>query len=216
MSTGKVTPALAQGAIRNYCRLPGLSNFYISQFWRLEIYDQALAGRSGVQWGHSFSLSDGRLLTVSLHGGEKGEKASTLIFLLIRALTPLLRTTPTWPNYLPKAKPPTIISLGVRTSTWQFGERGGRTQACSPYTAIQRNSCFRNAVVNLWAKLHNASPPHRRRQWHPTPVLLPGKSHGWRSLVGCSPWGLEESDMTEQLHFHFPLSCTGEGNGNPL
>ena len=29
----------------------------------------------------------------------------------------------------------------------------------------------------------------QRRQWHPTPVLLPGKSHGWRSLVGCSPWG---------------------------
>ena len=29
----------------------------------------------------------------------------------------------------------------------------------------------------------------RRRQWHPTPVLLPGKSHGWRNLVGCSPWG---------------------------
>ena len=38
-----------------------------------------------------------------------------------------------------------------------------------------------------------------RRQWHPTPVLLPGKSHGQRSLVGCSPWGLEESDTTEQL-----------------
>ena len=45
----------------------------------------------------------------------------------------------------------------------------------------------------------------RRRRWHPTPVLLPGKSHGWRSLVGCSPWGHEESDTTEQLHltFHF-------------
>ena len=55
-----------------------------------------------------------------------------------------------------------------------------------------------------------------RRQWHPTPVLLPGKSHGWRSLVGYSPWGLEELDMTEQLHFHFSLSCIGEGNGNPL
>ena len=54
------------------------------------------------------------------------------------------------------------------------------------------------------------------RQWHPTPVLLPGKSHGWRSLVGCSPWGREESDTTEQLHFHFSLSCIGEGNGNPL
>ena len=40
-------------------------------------------------------------------------------------------------------------------------------------------------------------------QWHPTPVLLPGKSHGRRSLVGCSPWGLEESDTIEWLHFHF-------------
>ena len=56
----------------------------------------------------------------------------------------------------------------------------------------------------------------RRRQWHPTPVLLPGKSHGRRSLVGCSPWGSEESDTTEWLHFHFSLSCIGEGNGNSL
>ena len=55
-----------------------------------------------------------------------------------------------------------------------------------------------------------------RRQWQPTPVLLPGKSHGWRSLVGCSPWGREESDMTERLHFHFSLLCIREGNGNPL
>ena len=55
-----------------------------------------------------------------------------------------------------------------------------------------------------------------RRQWHPTPVLLPGKSHGRRSLVGCRPWGREESDMTEWLHFHFSLACIGEGNGNPL
>ena len=46
----------------------------------------------------------------------------------------------------------------------------------------------------------------RRRQWHPTPVLLPGKSHGWRSLVGCSLWGRSESDTTEWLHFHFSLS----------
>ena len=58
--------------------------------------------------------------------------------------------------------------------------------------------------------------PLRRRRWHPTPVLLPGKSHGWRSLVGCSPWGRQESDKTERLHFHFSLSCLGEGNGNPL
>ena len=36
-----------------------------------------------------------------------------------------------------------------------------------------------------------------RRQWHSTPVLWPGKSHGQRSLVGCSPWGRTELDMTE-------------------
>ena len=50
----------------------------------------------------------------------------------------------------------------------------------------------------------------------PPPVLLPGKSHGWRSLVGCSPLGHYRSDMTERLHFHFSLSHPGEGNGNPL
>ena len=53
-----------------------------------------------------------------------------------------------------------------------------------------------------------ARAPHSR--------LLPGKSHGRRSLVGCSLWGRKESDTTERLHFHFSLSCTGEGNGNPL
>ena len=57
---------------------------------------------------------------------------------------------------------------------------------------------------------------HRRRRWHPTPVLLPGKSYGRRSLVGCSPWGRKESDTTERRHFHFSLSCIGESNGNPL
>ena len=55
----------------------------------------------------------------------------------------------------------------------------------------------------IWRKffisLHTTSP----RWWHPTPVLLPGKSHGWRSLVGCSPRGHEKSDTTKWLHFHF-------------
>ena len=60
-----------------------------------------------------------------------------------------------------------------------------------------------------------ASRQRKERRWHPTPVLLPGKSHGWRSLVGCSPWGREESNTTERLHFPFALSCIGEGNGNP-
>ena len=55
-----------------------------------------------------------------------------------------------------------------------------------------------------------------RRKWQPTPILFPGKSYGQRSLVGYSPWGHEELDMTERLHFQFSLSCIGEGNGNPL
>ena len=67
--------------------------------------------------------------------------------------------------------------------------------------------------VNLWRYLKLT---FRRRQWHPTPVLLPGKSHGRRSLVGCSPWGHWELDTTQWLHFDFSLSCIGEGNGNPL
>ena len=54
------------------------------------------------------------------------------------------------------------------------------------------------------------------QQWQATPVLLPRKSHGWRSLVGYSPWGRHESAVTERLHFHFSLSRNGEGNGNPL
>ena len=70
-----------------------------------------------------------------------------------------------------------------------------------------------SCVSCLAGELFTTRLHFRRRQWHPTPVLLPGKSHGRRSLVGCSRWG---SDMTKQLHFHFSLSCLGEGNGNPL
>ena len=68
-----------------------------------------------------------------------------------------------------------------------------------------------------------------RRQWHPTPALLPGKSHGWRSLVGCSPWGHSESDTTDDFtftfHFHAlekemathssVLACRIPGMGEP-
>ena len=57
------------------------------------------------------------------------------------------------------------------------------------------------ANINFWGTLQVSG----RRQWHPTPVLLPGKSHGWRSLVGYSPWDHTELDTTERLHFHFSL-----------
>ena len=70
-------------------------------------------------------------------------------------------------------------------------------------------SMWLNLSDTVWIWFHLSS-------WHPTPVLSPGESHGWRSLVGCSPWGREELDTTERLHFHFSLSCIGEGNGNAL
>ena len=44
-----------------------------------------------------------------------------------------------------------------------------------------------------------------RRQWHPTLVLLPGKSHGWRSLVGYSPWGCKKLGMTEWIAISFDI-----------
>ena len=68
----------------------------------------------------------------------------------------------------------------------------------------------KNYLSSLWLSLFNW------RQWHPTPVFLPGKSRGQRSLVGCSPWGRWGSDTTERLHFDFSLSCIGEGHGKPL
>ena len=57
---------------------------------------------------------------------------------------------------------------------------------------------------------------HWRGKWQPTPLFLPGESQGWGILVGCCLWGHAESDRTERCHFHFSLSCIGEGNGNPL
>ena len=100
-------------------------------------------------------------------------------------------------------------SMGKRWGGGQWGNKGKRPiiLQISPRTASLRQG---DMLISFFL------PSPRRRQWHPTPVLSPGKSHGRRSLVGYSPWGLKESDTTEWLHFHFSLSCTGEGNGNPL
>ena len=76
-------------------------------------------------------------------------------------------------------------------------------------TAWKELSCISSSFTVIYAR-------KQRRQWQPTPVLLPGKSRGWKSLVGCSPWGHYKLDTTERLHFHFSVSCIGEGNGNPL
>ena len=56
---------------------------------------------------------------------------------------------------------------------------------------------------SLSPRVCSNSCPLQRRQWHPTPVLLPGESHGRRSLVGYSPWGRKKLDTTERLHFRF-------------
>ena len=89
-----------------------------------------------------------------------------------------------------------------------------QTELPSLLTLTPRFPLFYFLITNML--ISGTSYEWQRRQWQPTPVLLPGKSHGWRSLGGCSPWGREELDMTERLCFHFSLSCIGEGNGNPL
>ena len=67
------------------------------------------------------------------------------------------------------------------------------------------------ASVNNAGDLGSINPWVRkipwRRKWQFTPVLLPGKSHGQRSLVGYSPWGRKELDTTERLGFHFLPRC---------
>ena len=100
----------------------------------------------------------------------------------------------------------------AHVSTRRQRARGGAARTCD---RLLLGPGRRETVLFSAAEL-NPEIITLRRQWHPTPVLLPGKSHGWRSLVGCSPWGREESDTTEQLHFDFSLSGIGEGNGNPL
>ena len=79
--------------------------------------------------------------------------------------------------------------------------------------ALLRDQCKEIEENNRMGKTRDL---FRRRQWQPTPVLLPGKSHGQRSLEGCSLWGHWGLDTTERLHFHFSLPCIGGGNGNPL
>ena len=96
----------------------------------------------------------------------------------------------------------------TRTKAFQRRQRSTEGRSIIPGQALlYRISIFLFLdCISVLATLHSIH----------TPVLLPGKSPGQRNLVGCSPWGHKESDMTEQLHLHFSLSCIGEGNGNPL
>ena len=60
-------------------------------------------------------------------------------------------------------------------------------------------------IVGDPGSIPGSGRPPWKKEWHPTPVFLPGESHGQRSLVGHSPWGHKESNMTEQLSF--TVSC---------
>ena len=100
------------------------------------------------------------------------------------------------------------VATGLEKSVFIPIPKKGNAKECSNYHTI--------ALISHASKVMLKILQARLQQWHPIPVLLPGKSHGQRSLAGCSPWGRKESDVTERLHFHFSLSCIGEGNGNPL
>ena len=97
------------------------------------------------------------------------------------------------------------ITNNICTHTWGF--RDGASDKELTFQCRRCRICGFDPWVGKipWSK-----------KWQPTPVLLPGKSHGRRSLEACSPWGRWGSDTTEWLQFHISLSCIGEGNGNPL
>ena len=99
-----------------------------------------------------------------------------------------------------------FICFPNKISSYPSPSKGNRKKFLSPfldwllhYVSIESplslqlsSTCLPVFFLILW-----------RRQWQPTPVLLPRKPHGWRILVDYSPWGHKESDMTEWLHFHF-------------
>ena len=98
--------------------------------------------------------------------------------MLLWLVNHLILTITLWVN--------TVIILILGLPRWDSGEES----ACQ---------CW-------WYRRHGFDPWVRkipwRRKWQPTPVFLPGESHGQRSLVGYSPWGRKESDMTERTHTH--------------
>ena len=90
-------------------------------------------------------------------------------------------------------------SGGGTVTTWLPGRLSGKELACH---------CRRRGFDPWVRKI-----PWRRK-WQPTPVFLPGKSHGWRSLAGYSPWGHKEPDMTEKLNSKAEHRGTGLGRSD--
>ena len=101
----------------------------------------------------------------------------------------------------------TFLSFLLWIDVWIFSSLRLLEQYCYKHSCILLLRNMFPFGVYLEVELQSPVCVNRRRQRHPTPAFLPGKPHGWRSLVGCSPWGRYESDTTERLHFHFSLSC---------
>ena len=90
----------------------------------------------------------------------------------------------------PGIEPPISCIAGGFFNLWATGEALTGVKASIKGCYIQKH-VEKHSVGTKWIGQFD-----RRRQWHPTLVLLPGKFHGWRSLVGCSTWGHRESNMT--------------------
>ena len=123
--------------------------------------------------------------------------------------------------------------IRVPASPYPWQHRALMVYWCSIYISLAINEInfpiFKNHQYFLWTTSLQYLLFFLSNYWFYSHILcilgefvashsstLAWKSHGWRSLVSYSPWGLKELDTTERLHFNFSLSCTGEGNGNPL
>ena len=146
------------------------------------------------------------------HMAEKGHLSHVSFY---EGTNPIHGASPLWPNYASKASPPNVITLGFGCNIWIWSEGHTNIQFIASVRTRIHNEVVQFTVLFFFF-LPYCTAYGQRRQWQSTPELLPGKSHGQRSLIGWSPWGCKESDTTERLEFHFSLSCIGEGNGNPL
>ena len=128
-------------------------------------------------------------LTVSCCVLTQLREILSLVSLLIKSTNLIEGAPPSLPNYLPKVPPPNTITLGISTSINKFGGFPGDASGKEPTCQCRKP---KRCGFDPWV---GKSP--WRRKWQPTPVFLPGESHGQRNLVGYSPWGCKESDMTE-------------------
>ena len=99
---------------------------------------------------------------------------------------------------LSSPSPPTV-NLSQHQGLFKWVSSGGQSLWWLSNYKVTNLASFKSRIDFL---ICTVLPVWRRR---PTPVLLPGKSHGRRNLVGCSPWGRKEWDTTERLHFQFSL-----------